>query len=63
MRYIWDNEQKKLVEYEKREPEGQVYIIGDIKPYWDDNMDAKPIYVQSRRHKRQLLKERGLDIL
>lgn len=41
-----------------------VYIIPDISPYIDENLagpDGKPVYVMSRQHKRQILKERGLE--
>jgi hypothetical protein len=60
--YIWDTEQHKLVEYEKRIPDPRVWIIPDIEPHWDDNMGHEPVYVKSRRHKMSLLKERGLAI-
>lgn len=60
--YVWDKEQQKLVEYVRRIPEGKVWIIPDIKPYWDDDMGQQPVYVKSRRHKMALLKERGLAI-
>jgi hypothetical protein len=60
--YIWDKEQKKLVEYVKRIPDAKVYIIPDIEPYLDDYMDSKPIWVESRQRKKQLLRERGLAI-
>jgi len=62
MRYRWDTEQNKLVEVVKRIPEGKVWIIGDIKPYWDEDMGQEPVYVKSRQHKMALLKERKLAI-
>lgn len=34
--------------------------IPDIQPYLDENMGHNPIYVKSRRHHKQLMKERGL---
>ena len=60
--YVWDKEQQKLVEYVRMPPEGKIWVIGDIDPYWDEDMGQKPIYVRSRRHKMALLKERGLAI-
>ena len=60
--YVWDKELNKLVEWEKKIPSPQVYIIPDIAPYWDDNMAQNPIYVKSRQHRKQLLQERGLAI-
>ena len=32
----------------------------DIEPYVDENMGHEPVHVESRQHKKQLLKERGL---
>jgi len=60
--YRWDVENQKLVEIARIPPEGKVWIIGDIKPHWDENMGHDPVYVKSRRHKMTLLKERGLSI-
>jgi len=60
--YIWDEQEHKLVEYVKRIPDPKIYIIPDIKPYVDDYMDSRPVEVRSRRHKMQLLRERGLAI-
>lgn len=60
--YRWDRDLLKLVETEKRIPEARVHIIPDIEPYVDDNMEHEPQYVKSRRHRRELLKERGLAI-
>lgn len=31
--------------------------IGDMAPYYDDNLEA---YVQSRQHRRELMKQRGV---
>lgn len=39
-------------------------IIPDIQPYYDEHLagpDGNPVYVQSRQHKRQILKELGLE--
>jgi len=62
MRYIWDKEQNKLVEYIKRIPDAKIFIIPDIKPYVDENLGHHPVEVKSRRHRTQLLKERRLAI-
>jgi len=35
-------------------------IIPDYKPWVDENMGLDPVYVKSRRHYKQLLKEKGL---
>ena len=37
-----------------------VNISPDIQPYIDEHMGKDPVYVKSRKHKKQLLKERGL---
>lgn len=33
-------------------------VIGDIKPYYDENLQA---YVKSRQHRKQLMKEQGVS--
>ena len=38
-------------------------IICDIEPYLDDNIGHDPIFVKSKRHKRELLKERCLVMI
>ena len=35
-------------------------IITDLIPHVDENMGHEPVYVKSRQHKKQLLKEKGL---
>lgn len=30
------------------------------RPYWEDNLASEPIYITSRAHKAQLLREQGL---
>lgn len=35
-------------------------VIGDLEPYVDENMGESPVVVKSRKHREQLLKERGL---
>jgi putative FmdB family regulatory protein len=56
-------------EYEKPCPEcGQPMtrllpipnIAPDIQPFLDENLGHEPVYVKSRRHHKQLLKDRGL---
>ena len=60
--FYWDKEQGKLVEIEKRVPDAKIYIIPDIEPYVDENVGQRPVWVKSRQHRTQLLKERGLAI-
>ena len=61
--YIYDKKLKKIVELkEKRDPGPKIHIIPDLQEYWDDNMGHEPVYVKSRRHKMELLKERRLGI-
>jgi len=38
-------------------------IICDLEPYLDENIGHEPIYVKSKRHKRGLLKEKGLVMI
>ncbi len=61
--YRWDLSLHKLVEIEKQVPGPTIWIIRDIDPYLDENMGHMPIPVNSRRHRNDLLKERGLSIL
>ena len=68
--YYYDKKQQKMVELKKEEaleflgknPKPRIHIIPDIEPYFDENMGHEPVFVKSRRHKNQLLKERGLGI-
>jgi putative FmdB family regulatory protein len=32
----------------------------DLQPYLDPNMGHEPVYVESRQHRKRLMKERGL---
>ena len=61
--YRWDKTLQRLVEFERQPPGPRVYIIGDIEPYLDENLEQNPIPVKSRQHRTQLLKEKGLAIL
>jgi putative FmdB family regulatory protein len=35
-------------------------ISCDLEPYWDENLGGRPVFVQSKQHRRQLMHERGL---
>lgn len=35
-------------------------IIADLEPYLDENLGHTPVYVKSKRHKRDLLKRANL---
>ena len=61
-RYQWDKELKKLIEISKRDPGPKVYIIPDIQPYLDENISHDPIWIKSRRHRTEILRERKLAI-
>ena len=39
---------------------GNYAVIPDLKPYWDENMSCKPVYVKSKKHRKQLMKEHGV---
>jgi len=32
-------------------------VVGDVQPYYDDNLES---YVKSKQHRRALMKERGV---
>jgi len=41
-------------------------VIPDVamhifKPYWDDMMDGKPVYIETEKQKKQELEKRGLQ--
>jgi hypothetical protein len=39
-----------------------VRINPDITPYWEENVGEQPVYMKSRRHRQQVLKDNGLVI-
>ncbi len=39
---------------------GNYSVIRDIEPYLDTNMGHDPVVVKSKKHRQQLMKERGL---
>ena len=61
--YRWNFEENRLEEIVPRVPDPKIHLIPDIEPYVDDQMDHDPVLVKSRRHRAELLKERGLAIL
>lgn len=36
-------------------------VSPDMKPYLDPNLGHEPVYVESRQHRKRLMKERGLS--
>jgi hypothetical protein len=61
--YHYDKKRKKVVEMkEKPDPGPKIHIITDLTPYWDDNLGQNRVFVESKKHRKQLLRERGLDI-
>ena len=36
-------------------------VSGDIEPYLDENLGEEPIFVKSKSHRRELMRERGLE--
>jgi putative FmdB family regulatory protein len=40
-----------------------VQVPLEFSPYWSENMSREPIYITSRSHRKQLLKEKKLDII
>lgn len=35
-------------------------ITPDIEPFMDENLGHQPIYIRSRRHQKEMLREKGL---
>ena len=36
-------------------------IVKDVEPYLDENLADKPVWVKSKRHRKQLMKEHGVS--
>lgn len=36
--------------------------VCDIEPYWDENITGTPVYITSRAHKAEVLKQHGLKM-
>lgn len=36
-------------------------IIGDLEPYMDPNIGEVPVFVKSKKHRKQLMKEHGIQ--
>ena len=39
---------------------GNYHIVMDLKPYLDENLSEQPVYVRSKKHRRQLMQEAGV---
>lgn len=39
---------------------GNYHVVGDLEPYMDENLSDQPVYVRSKKHRRQLMKEAGV---
>ena len=35
-------------------------VIGDLEPYLDANLSDRPVWVRSKRHREQLMRENGV---
>lgn len=40
---------------------GNYHVVGDLEPYVDENIGNEPVLVKSKRHRRQLMKEHGVQ--
>ena len=40
---------------------GNYHVIGDLEPYLDENIGSEPTWVNSKRHRRQLMQELGVQ--
>ena len=57
----------KIAEYKKPECCGQpmkqilnYHVVGDLEPYFDENLSEQPVYVRSKKHRKQLMREAGV---
>lgn len=39
---------------------GQHRVVPDLEPYLDHNLSDKPVFVKSKQHRRQLMREHGV---
>lgn len=39
---------------------GNYHVVKDIEPYLDENLGDQPVYVKSKKHRKQLMKEHGV---
>lgn len=46
---------------EMRQVLGNYSVVKDLQPYLDENLTSKPVYVKSKQHRRQLMKEFGVS--
>lgn len=40
---------------------GNYSVIPDVEPYLDENIGNEPTWVKSKKHRRQLMKEHGVQ--
>lgn len=40
---------------------GNYHVVPDFEPYIDYNLSEKPVYVKSKQHRKQIMKERGIS--
>jgi putative FmdB family regulatory protein len=38
-------------------------LYDPLTPYWSENIDKNPVYIESRSHRQKLMKEKHLDIM
>jgi hypothetical protein len=58
---VFDSEQGKFVFVSKETGKSPYDVFVPDGGYWSQNLGPKPIFVESRAHKRRLLKERNWE--
>lgn len=36
-------------------------VVKDLEPYLDENLGVEPTYVKSKKHRKELMRERGVQ--